>query len=216
MSRTLILALTVGFQLTSAVASIGRVRTSNYIYSRSFNALALGAVAADFAIKYFVTGRGDDLTMQIVFTHRADDLTGFLVFTLLTLRTILILCIGSLDRSLLARRITCAVAFTVCLACTIAAQDIGVYPFRALALLPVIGIGIGCIGEASNEMVTRRRCILAMGCVMTIFAYESAAWGLMFKNLFSDAGASVYSMVKYRDPPLWAPFSRGQPPRKVV
>jgi len=178
--------------------------------------LALGAVAADFAIKYFVTGRGDDLTMQIVFTHRADDLTGFLVFTVLTLRTILILCIGSLDRSLLARRITCAVAFTVCLACTIAAQDIGVYPFRALALLPVIGIGIGCIGEASNEMVTRRRCILAMGCVMTIFAYESAAWGLMFKNLFSDAGASVYSMVKYRDPPLWAPFSRGQPPRKVV
>ena len=216
MSRTLILALTVGCQLTSAVASIGRVRTSNYIYSRSFNALALGAVAADFAIKYFVTGRGDDLTMQIVFTHRADDLTGFLVFTLLTLRTILILCIGSLDRSLLARRITCAMAFTVCLACTIAAQDIGVYPFRALALLPVIGIGIGCIGEASNEMVTRRRCILAMGCVMTIFAYESAAWGLMFKNLFSDAGASVYSMVKYRDPPLWAPFSRGQPPRKVV
>jgi hypothetical protein len=72
--------------------------------------------------------------MQIVFTHRADDLTGFLVFTVLTLRTILILCIGSLDRSLLARRITCAVAFTVCLACTIAAQDIGVYPFRALAL----------------------------------------------------------------------------------
>ena len=47
MSRTLILALTVSFQLTSAVASIGRVRTSNYIYSRSFNALALAAVAAD-------------------------------------------------------------------------------------------------------------------------------------------------------------------------
>jgi hypothetical protein len=87
MTRTLILALTVGFQMTSAVASIGRVRTSNYIYSRSFNALALGAVAADFAIKYFVTGRGDYLTMQVVFAHRADDLTGLLVFTVLTLRT---------------------------------------------------------------------------------------------------------------------------------
>src|SRR6516165_6485686 len=111
MSRTLILALTVGFQLTAAVASIGRVRTSNYIASRSFNALALGAVAADFAVKYFVTGRGDYLTMQIVFAHRADDLTGLLVFAVLTLRTLLMLSIGALDRSLLARRITCAVAF---------------------------------------------------------------------------------------------------------
>ena len=80
---TLALVLTVGFQLTAAVASIGRVRTSNYSASRSFNALALGAVAADFAVKYFVTGRGDYLTMQIVFTHRADDLTGLLVFAVL-------------------------------------------------------------------------------------------------------------------------------------
>jgi hypothetical protein len=56
---TLALVLTVVFQLTAAVASIGRVRTSNYIASRGFNALALGAVAADFAVKYFVTGRGD-------------------------------------------------------------------------------------------------------------------------------------------------------------
>ena len=213
---TLALVLTVVFQLTAAVASIGRVRTSNYIASRSFNALALGAVAADFAVKYFVTGRGDYLTMQIVFAHRADDLTGLLVFAVLTLRTLLILCIASLDGSLRARRITCAVAFAICVACTIRAQSIGVYPFRGIALLPVIGIGLGCLGEASNDMATRRRCILAMGCVMAVFAFATTALGLMFKNLVSDAGASAYSMVKYRDPPPWAPFSRGQPPRKVV
>jgi hypothetical protein len=219
---TLALVLTVVLQLTAAVASIGRVRTSNYIASRGFNALALGAVAADFAVKYFVAGRGDDLTMQIarwferVFTHRADDLTGLLVFAVLTLRTLLILCIGSLDGSLRARRITCAVAFTICVACTIVAQNIGAYPFRGIALLPVIGIGLGCLGEASNYMVTRRRCILGMGCVMAVFAFETTALGLLFKNLVSDAGASVYSMVKYRDPPPWAPFSRGQTPRKVV
>ena len=44
-------------QLTSAVASVGRVKTSSHIVSRRFNALALGAVAADFAIKYGHTGR---------------------------------------------------------------------------------------------------------------------------------------------------------------
>src|SRR6516165_7515011 len=209
-------ALIIALQAVTASASIGRLTTSYYIVSRAYNALALGAVAADFAIKYFVTGRGDDLTSGIVFTHRADDLTGLLVFAVLTLRTLLILCIGSLHGSLRARRITCAVAFTICVACTIAAQNIGVYPFRGIALLPVIGIGLGCLGEASNDMVTRRRCILTMGCVMAVFAFETTALGLMFKNLVSDAGASAYSMVKYRDPPPWAPFSRGQPPRKVV
>src|ERR1700674_5848496 len=97
---TLALALTFVFQLAAAAASIGRVRTSNYIVSRSFNALALAAVAADFAVKYFVTGRGDYHTTQVVFTHRADDLSGLLVFAVLTLRTLLILCMGSLDGSL--------------------------------------------------------------------------------------------------------------------
>jgi hypothetical protein len=28
------------------------------------------------------------------------------------------------------------------------------------------------------------------------------AWGLVFKNLVSDVGATIYSMNKYRDPPL--------------
>ena len=153
--------------------------------------------------------------MQIVFAHRADDLTGLLVFAVLTLRTLLILCVGSFDHSL-PRRITCAVVFAICLVCTIAAQYVGVYPFRLVALLPVLAIGFGCLGEAINDTVVRRRCVLALGCIMGVFAFETSAWGLLFKNLFSDAGASVYSMVKYRDPPPWAPFSRGQPLRKAA
>jgi hypothetical protein len=210
------LALTIVLQLVTAGASTGRVSTSNYIVSRGCNALALGAVATDFAVRYFWAGRADDLTAQIVFTHRADDLTGLLVFAVLTLRTLLILGIGSLDHSLFARRITCAVTFAICLAGTIAAQYVGVYPFRLVALLPVIGIGFGCLGEASNDTITRRWCILALGCIMAVFAFDTSAWGLMFKNVLSDAGASAYNVIRYRDPPPWAPFSRGQPARKIV
>jgi hypothetical protein len=210
------LALTIALQVVTAGASIGRVSTSNCITSRGFNALALAAVTADFAVKYFVTGRADDLTAQIVFLHRADDLTGLLVFGVLTLRTLLILCFGALDGSLLARRITCAVTFAICVACTIAAQGIGVYPFRLVALLPVIGIGLACLGEASDDAVIRRQSILALGLLMAVFAFETSAWGLLFKNLLSDAGVSAYNMVRYRDPPPWAPFSRGQAPRKVI
>jgi hypothetical protein len=210
------LALTIALQLITAGASIGRVSTSNYIISRGCNALALGAVAVDFAVRYFVTGRGDDLTNGIVSTHRADDLTGLLVFAVLALRTLLILCITSLDHNLFARRVTCAATFAICVACTIAAQNLGVYPFPLVTLLPAIGIGLGCLGEASEETVVRRRCILALGCILAVFAYETEAWGLMFKNLFSDAGPSAYNMVKYRDPPPWAPFSRGQPVRNDV
>lgn len=205
-------ALIIALQFVTAGASIGRVITPNYILARGCSAVALGAIAADFAVKYFWTGRADDLTEQIVFLHRADDLTGFLVFAVLTLRTLLILSVRSFDRSL-PRRITCAVVFAICLACTIAAQNIGVYPFRLVALLPVVAIGFGCLGEAIHDTVVRRRCVLTLGCIMGVFAFETSAWGLLFKNLFSDAGVSAYNMVKYRDPPPWAPFSRGQPVR---
>jgi hypothetical protein len=208
-------ALIIVFQVITAGASIGRISTANYIVARGFSAVALGAIAADFAVKYFWTGRADNLTEQIVFLHRADDLTGLLVFAVLTLRTLLMLCVGSLDRGL-PRRIMCAVVFAICVACTIAAQNIGVYPFRLVALLPLIAIGFGCLGEAIQDTVVRRRCILALGCIMAVFAFETSAWGLLFKNLFSDAGASAYNMVKYRDPPPWAPFSRGQPVRKAA
>jgi hypothetical protein len=209
------LALTIAFPFITASASIGRVITPNYILVRGYSAVALGAIAADFAVKYFWTGRADDLTEQIVFLHRADDLTGLLVFAVLTLRTLLVLCVGSLALGL-PRRIMCAVVFVICAACTIAAQYIGVYPFRLAALLPVFAIGFGCLGEANRDTVVRRRCVLALGCIMGVFAFETSAWGLLFKNLFSDAGASAYNMVKYRDPPPWAPFSRGQPLRKAA
>jgi len=96
------------------------------------------------------------------------------------------------------------------------AQSIGIYPFRLVALLPAIGIGFGCLGEASDDGVVRRRCILALGCILAGFAFETSAWGLMFKNLLSDAGASAYNMLRYRDPPPWAPFSRGQSVRNDV
>src|SRR5215472_14356549 len=106
-------ALIIALQVVTASASIGRVITPNYILARGYSAVALGAIAADFAVKYFLTGRADQLTSGIVFTHRADDLTGLLVFAVLTLRTLLILCIGSLDRGL-SRRTMCAVVFAVC------------------------------------------------------------------------------------------------------
>jgi hypothetical protein len=108
------------------------------------------------------------------------------------------------------------VTFAVCVACTIVAQSIGIYPFPLVALLPAIGIGFGCLGEASDDGVVRRRCILALGCILAVFAFETSAWGLMFKNLLSDAGASAYNMLRYRDPPPWAPFSRGQSVRNDV
>ena len=64
-------------QLTSAAASVDRVKTSSHIVSRRFNALALGAVAADFAVKYARSPRADYLVGLILFvvltaTNAAD------------------------------------------------------------------------------------------------------------------------------------------------
>jgi hypothetical protein len=41
-----------------------------------------------------------------------------------------------------------------------------------------------------------------MGCVMAGFGLATEAWGLVFKNLVSDVGATIYSMNKYGDPRL--------------
>jgi hypothetical protein len=43
------LALIIVLQLITAGASIGRVTTPNYILARGYSAVALGAIAADFA-----------------------------------------------------------------------------------------------------------------------------------------------------------------------
>ena len=185
------------FQATSAIASVGRVKTSSHIVSRRFNALALGAVAADFAVKYAQTGR-------------ADFLVGLIVFIVLTVRTLLILGFGKIEGNTFRRRVACAVAFLVCTVASIAGQFYLGDPIRPMNVLPLAGVGLGCLGEASNDMIVRRRCVLAMGCVMAAFGLATGAWGLVFKNLVSDVGATVYSMNKYRDPPMSAISVWGQ------
>jgi hypothetical protein len=179
----------IPFQMTSALASVGRVKTSSHIVSRRFNALALGAVAADFAAKYAHTGR-------------ADFLVGTIVFVVLTLRTLLILGFHTIERSTFWRRVACAIAFLLCAVASVAGQFWLGAPIRPFTLLPLVGVGFGCMGEASNDMIMRRRCVLAMGCIMTGFGLATEAWGLVFKNIVSDVGATIYSMHKYRDPPL--------------
>jgi len=183
------LVISLSFQLTSAVASVGRVKTASHVVSRRFNALALGAVAADFAVRYLYTGR-------------ADFLVGLAVFTVLTARTLLILSFSSIEGNTLRRRVACASAFLVCTTASVSAQIFVSGALRPMTLLPLVGIGLGCLGEASNHMVVRRRCILGMGCIMAIFGVSTSAWGLVFKNVASDVGATVYAMIKYRDPPL--------------
>ena len=159
------------FQLISAIASVGRVRTKSYVVSRRFNALALGAVAADFAIKYLGT-------------NRADYLVGLVIFTILTARTLLILCFGTIEAELFRRRLTCALAFLACALASVASQLAATGSLAFVTLLPLAGIGLGCLGEASNEMVVRRRCVLAMGCVMTLFGISPAPGGLCSRTRY--------------------------------
>ena len=180
------------FQLTAAFASIGRVHTSSHTVSRQFNAIALGAVAADFGEKFLRVGR-------------PDYLVGLTLFTVLTGRTLLILGFSAIEGNTFRRRVTCAAAFLVCTATTIIVGPLWLGGrIEAMTLAPLAGIGLGCLGEASNKMVIRRRCILCMGCVMAAFGLATEAWGLVFKNLVSDVGATVYSMSKYCDWPLSA------------
>jgi len=153
--------------------------------------LALGAVAADFAVRYLYTGR-------------VDFLVGLAVFTVLTARTLLILSFSRIEGNTFRRRVACASAFLVCTTASVAAQLYVSGALRPMTLLPLVGIGLGCLGEASNHMVVRRRCILGMGCIMAIFGVSTSAWGLVFKNTVSDVGATVYAMIKYRDPPFRA------------
>ena len=134
-------------QLTSTVASVGRVRTSSHIASRRFNALALGAVAGDFAVKYARTGR-------------ADFLVGLILFVVLTVRRLLILGFSKIEGNTFRRRVGCAVAFLVCAGASIAGQLYLGEPIGPLTLLPLVGVGLGawasrpttclCAGGASS------------------------------------------------------------------
>ena len=198
----MIISLTL--QLISAGASVGRVMTQDYVASRSFNALALGAVAADFAVRYafYVPAPAKVEYSQ---APEAAYMVGLLIFTILTIRTLLILCWPRIEKDYQLRVATCLAAFVLCFATGITANIVNSAPFRVMAWIPFLGIGLGCLGEASNNMPTRRRYVLAMGCVMASFAFSTAAWGLLFKNLFSDVGATVASMMKFGDPPFTAP-----------
>jgi hypothetical protein len=182
-------AISAAFQLTSAIASICRVKTASHVISRRFNALALGTVAADFAVKYLCTGG-------------VDFLVGLIIFAVLTSRTLLILGFSKIEGSMFRRRVACATAFLVCAIASVAGQLYVSGTLRPITFLALVGIGLGCLGEASNHMVVRRRCILGMGCIMFSFGVSTSAWGLVFKNAVSDVGATVYAMIKYRDPPL--------------
>jgi len=124
------------------------------------------------------------------------------VFTILTARTLLLLCFETIEAEVFRRRLTCAVAFFACAVASVASELAATGSLALVTLLPLVGIGMGCLGEASNAMVFRRRCVLAMGCIMTLFAISTGAWGLVFKNTTSDVGASIWSMIKSRDPPL--------------
>jgi hypothetical protein len=185
------LVISAAFQLTSAIASVGRVKTASHVISRRFNALALGTIAADFAVKYLSTGG-------------VDSLVGLIVFVVLTARTLLILGFSRIEGSTFRRRVACATAFLVCATASVAGQLYLSETLRPITLLALAGIGLGCLGEASNQMVMRRRCILGMGCIMAMFGISTSAWGLVFKNAVSDVGATVYAIIKYRDPPLQA------------
>ena len=189
------LVISAAFQLTSAIASVGRVKTASHATSRRFNALALGTVAADFAVKYLYTGG-------------IDFLVGLIIFVVLTARTLLILGFSRIEGSTFRRRVACATAFLVCASASVAGQLYLSGTLRPITLLALVGIGLGCLGEASNQMVVRRRCILGMGCIMAMFGVSTSAWGLVFKNAVSDVGATVYAMIKYRDPPLHAEHVR--------
>ncbi len=180
------LVISVSLQLTSAVASVGRVKTTSHVASRRFNALALGAVAADFAVRYLYTGR-------------VDLLVGLAVFSVLTARTLLLLGFSKIEGNTFRRRVACVTAFLICTAASVAGQLYVGGALRPMALLPLVGIGLGCLGEASNHMVVRRRYILGMGCIMAIFGVATGARGLLFKNAVSDVGATAYAMIKYRD-----------------
>ena len=132
------------------------------------------------------------------------------MFVVLTVRTLLILGFRKIEENTFRRRVACAVAFLVCAVASIAGQFYFGEPIRPVTLLPLVGVGLGCLGEASNNMIVRRRCVLAMGCTMAAFGLAMEAWGLVFKNLVSDVGATIYSINRYRDPPLPALAARAR------
>lgn len=211
-------------QISAAVASIGRVYTSNRVIGRRWNSAALLFIALDYTGNYF-QGRKD------------IHFTGALIFWALTVRTAIILGfnLDGDDRwRKLSRALIAGAAWIACATIVIFNQYwTGGFDPKTLAVLRALsgatididsswylakhvinptvialtGLALGCLGEAMGDMVRTRRCIFGMGVLMAGFAVATHNWGQLFKNIVSDVTATVISAIEFRDRPLikWFP-----------
>jgi hypothetical protein len=211
-------------QISAAVASVGRVYTSNRVIGRRWNLAALLFIALDYSVNY-------------VYDSKDIHFTGALIFWSLTLRTAVILGLrldGNDSRRRISRALIAAAAWTTCAGIVIFNQyktggfdpktlaalrafseasiniDAGWYLAKHLidpTVIALMGLGFGCLGEAMGDMVRTRRCIFGMGVLMAGFAVATQNWGQLFKNIVSDVTATVISAIEFRDHPLikWFP-----------
>jgi hypothetical protein len=208
----------------SAVASVGRVYTTNRVVGRRWNLAALSFVGLDYAVNY-------------AGAHKAIQFTGALVFGTLAVRTALILGLR-LDGAERFRRVwRILISGAAWLACAIIVTAnqyrAGGFAPQTLAVLggvghgsidvaglwylakhavdpsvvALAGMGFGCLGESMGDMVRTRRCILGMGLLMTGFGAATHNWGQLFKNVVADVGATTVSAIEFQDRPLaqWFP-----------
>lgn len=216
--------LDMALQIATAVASVGRVYTTNRVIGRRWNAAALLFIALDYT--------GDYLQ-----DWKDIHFTGALIFWALTSRTAVILGLKldgddrwrKLSRALIAGAawITCAVivifnqyqtggfdlkTLTALRNLSNATIDIDASLYLAKhvidpTVIALTGLALGCLGEAMGDMVRTRRCIFGMGVLMAGFAVATHNWGQLFKNIVSDVTATVISAIEFRDRPLikWFP-----------
>jgi hypothetical protein len=144
--------------------------------------VALGTIAADYATKCLLYGA------------EAAYLVGLAMYAIPTVRNLLILWLPRLDSDRRLRGMVCAIAFVIWATIAVAANIAKSAPLDLIMILPFLGFGLASIGEISNDMPTRRRFIFTIGCLMSVFAVETQAWGLLAKGLISDVGASLYYM----------------------
>jgi hypothetical protein len=208
----------------SAVASIGRVYTTNRVVGRRWNLSALSFVGLDYAVNY-------------ADAHRAIQFTGALVFGTLAVRTALILGFKLDGAERFRQVLRTLISGTAWLACVVivTANQYRVGGFAPLTLRVLVGVGhgsidaaglwylakhavdpsvvaltgmgLGCLGESMGDMVRTRRCILGMGLLMSGFGAATHNWGQLFKNVVADVGATTISAIEFQDRPLaqWFP-----------
>jgi hypothetical protein len=216
--------LDIVLQISAAVASVGRVYTSNRVIGRRWNLAALLFIALDYSVNY-------------VHDLKGIHFTGALIFWSLTARTAVILGLrldGNDPRRKISRALIAAAAWITCAGIVVFNQyqtggfdpkmlaalralseasidiDAGWYLAKHLidpTVIALTGLGLGCLGEAMGDMVRTRRCIFGMGVLMAGFAVATHNWGQLFKNIVSDVTATVISAIEFRDRPLikWFP-----------